>query len=228
MLKTAAVTRVIVAYDHPVVMLGVKVLLRERDAGLEVLGEASTGVELMAQLAKQQCDLLITDFSIPCGLGREAGLLLLAHLKKTHPLLPIIVLTMDNNPLLVRAMLDLGVNAVVGRVNMVADLILATVAVDEGRTYVSDGLLVVSDEKTSRTFLDGRFVPSIQTAPSVLSKREAEIVRLYAEGFSITQISEQVHRSVKTISQQKNDAMRKLGLTSNSQLYEYVRLSRLA
>jgi two-component system capsular synthesis response regulator RcsB len=33
-----------------------------------------------------------------------------------------------------------------------------------------------------------------------------------------------VHRSVKTISQQKNNAMRKLGLTSNSQLYEYARV----
>jgi two-component system capsular synthesis response regulator RcsB len=36
-----------------------------------------------------------------------------------------------------------------------------------------------------------------------------------------------VHRSVKTISQQKNDAMRKLGLISNSQLYEYARVRGL-
>jgi two-component system capsular synthesis response regulator RcsB len=60
--------------------------------------------------------------------------------------------------------------------------------------------------------------------PSALSRREAEIVRLYASGLTITQIAERVHRSVKTISQQKNNAMRKLGLTSNSQLYEYARV----
>ena len=61
----------------------------------------------------------------------------------------------------------------------------------------------------------------------VLSAREAEIVRLYAGGLTITQIAEQVHRSVKTVSQQKNDAMRKLGLDSNSQLYEYARRNGL-
>jgi two-component system capsular synthesis response regulator RcsB len=56
-----------------------------------------------------------------------------------------------------------------------------------------------------------------------LSNRQAEVVRLYAQGLSVTQIAERLHRSVKTVSQQKNDAMRKLGITSNSQLYEYAR-----
>ena len=59
--------------------------------------------------------------------------------------------------------------------------------------------------------------------PAVLSQREVEVVRLYAQGLSVTHIAEQLHRSVKTVSQQKNDAMRKLGLTSNTQLFEYAR-----
>ncbi len=57
--------------------------------------------------------------------------------------------------------------------------------------------------------------------------REAEVVRLYAQGLSVTQIAETVRRSVKTVSKQKNDAMRKLGLESNRELYEFARASGL-
>jgi two-component system capsular synthesis response regulator RcsB len=49
------------------------------------------------------------------------------------------------------------------------------------------------------------------------------VVRLFVGGLTVTQIAERLHRSVKTVSQQKNDAMRKLGLTDSRQLYEYAR-----
>lgn len=65
--------------------------------------------------------------------------------------------------------------------------------------------------------------PAAGNDPAVLSQREAEVVRLFAQGMSVTQIAEHLHRSVKTVSQQKNDAMRKLGVTNNTQLFEYAR-----
>lgn len=227
-LRMAAVTRVIVAYDHPVVMVGIKVLMSELATGLEVVGHAANGVELLALLSHQPCDLLILDFSMPCEQGRPDGLMLLISLRQQYRDIPIIVLTMVHRPAAVRGLLAAGANAVVGKVAMVTELILATSAVQRGCIYVSEDLREDATDGKPRQFLEGRFVPSNSNLPAALSKREAEIVRLYAEGYSITQISGQVHRSVKTISQQKNDAMRKLGLTTNSQLYEYARLARLA
>ena len=215
-------TRIIIADDHPVVMLGVRALLKDRSS-LHVVGEATNGGELLALLARQHCDLLITDFSMPYEDDTSDGLLLLKRLRRDYPSLPIIVLTMIHNPALIRGMLAAGVNGLVGKIAMMKELLLAIGAVMSGRTYVCESMREYAPEKGSkRTQAEAASNPSAKD-PAVLSEREAEVVRLYVSGFTVTQIAERLHRSVKTVSQQKNDAMRKLGITSNSQLYEYAR-----
>lgn len=214
--------RIVIADDHPVVMLGVRALLKDRSS-LHVVGEATNGGELLELLANQPCDLLITDFSMPYEDDAGDGLLLLKRLRRDYPNLPIIVLTMIHNPALIRGMLAAGVNGLVGKVAMMKELLLAIGAVTSGRTYVCESMREYAPEKVStRTQAEAASHPAAGD-PTVLSEREAEVVRLYANGLSVTQIAERLHRSVKTVSQQKNDAMRKLGITSNSQLYEYAR-----
>lgn len=209
------ITRIVIADDHPVVMLGIRALLKEH-SGMQVIGEASNGRELMALLASMPCDLLITDFSMPYEDGSGDGLPLLKRLRREHPKLPIIVLTMVHNAALTRGMLAAEVNGLVAKVAMTKELQLAIGAVMNGRTYICESMrehvIDWSPEGQERA-----------ADPASLSQREAEVVRLYAQGLSVTQIAEQLHRSVKTVSQQKNDAMRKLGITSNTQLFEYAR-----
>ncbi|TNY26549.1 response regulator transcription factor [Fulvimonas soli] len=213
--------RIIVADDHPVVVLGIKALLREHAAGMRVVGEAGGGRELLALLARCECDLLITDYSMPDAAGAEDGMAWLRRLRREHPALPVIVLTMLRNPALVRGMLGVGVNGVVGKAGMTRELLLAIGAVLAGRTYVGEQVREALAEAPGPDAGPDRVLAGADL--SMLSRREAEVVRLYASGLTVTQIAERVCRSVKTVSQQKNDAMRKLGLTSNSQLYEYAR-----
>ena len=210
------ITRIVVADDHPVVTLGIRALLNER-SGMRVVGEASNGRELLALLASEPCDLLITDFSMPYEEGSGDGLPLLKRLRREHPNLPIIVLTMVHNAALTRGMLAAEVNGLVAKVAMMKELQLAIGAVMNGRTYICESM--------REHVLDWSPAEGAEHAadPAVLSQREAEVVRLYARGLSVTQIAEQLHRSVKTVSQQKNDAMRKLGITSNTQLFDYAR-----
>lgn len=209
------IIRIVVADDHPVVTLGIRALLNER-SGMRVVGEASNGRELLSLLASEPCDLLITDFSMPYEDGSGDGLPLLKRLRRAHPSLPIIVLTMVHNAALTRGMLAADVNGLVAKVAMMKELQLAIGAVMNGRSYICESMrehvIDWSPERSEHT-----------ADPAVLSQREAEVVRLYAQGLSVTQIAEQLHRSVKTVSQQKNDAMRKLGITSNTQLFEYAR-----
>src|SRR6201990_2927926 len=61
----------------------------------------------------------------------------------------------------------------------------------------------------------------------ILSKRELEVVRLFVSGMTIKEISEQLNRSIKTISTQKNTAMRKLGLERDSELFQYAQSNGL-
>jgi two-component system capsular synthesis response regulator RcsB len=61
----------------------------------------------------------------------------------------------------------------------------------------------------------------------ILSKRELEVVRLFVSGMTIKEISEQLNRSIKTISTRKNTAMRKLGLERDSELFQYAQSNGL-
>jgi two-component system, NarL family, captular synthesis response regulator RcsB len=61
----------------------------------------------------------------------------------------------------------------------------------------------------------------------ILSKRELEVVRLSVSGMTIKEISEKLNRSIKTISTQKNTAMRKLGLDRDSELFQYAQSNGL-
>ena len=220
--------RIVVADDHPVVLMGTKLILRETRKNLRVVGEAGSGKALLMLLARQPCDLLVTDFSMPAGDDSEDGLLLIRRLRRNHPDLPIIVMTMIRNPALVRGMFAAGANGVVGKADMAKELLRALHAVLGKRTYVSSDLhewldRAAAPESPGET--DDMQIAEADMA--LLSPREAEVVRMYAGGLSVTQIAERLRRSVKTVSQQKNDAMRKLGLTSNSQLYEFARSSGL-
>jgi len=210
------ITRIVIADDHPVVMLGIRALLKEHSS-LKVVAEASNGRELLVLLAEQPCDLLITDFSMPYEDGSGDGLPLLRRVRRDHPALPIIVLTMLHNPALTRGMLAAGINGLVAKGAMTKELQLAVGAVMNGRTYICEAMREHVIDWSPPAESDGI------ADPAVLSQREVEVVRLYAQGLSVTHIAEQLHRSVKTVSQQKNDAMRKLGITSNTQLFEYAR-----
>jgi two-component system capsular synthesis response regulator RcsB len=215
--------QIIIADDHPVILMGLRALLKSQNDAFEVVQEAHDGNELLRVLAERPCDLLITDFSMPGEQGEQGatdGLPLLKRVRRDHPVLPIIVLTMIHNQTLIRGMFAAGVQGVVEKAAFTKELLLALHAVSSGRTYLSERLRVGTAASVAR--------PPVSMEPSqadgvTLSKREAEIVRLYAGGLTVTQIAEKVHRSVKTVSQQKNDAMRKLGLASNSELYQYAK-----
>lgn len=62
---------------------------------------------------------------------------------------------------------------------------------------------------------------------SSLSPREADVLRLLGCGFTVSEVAHHVGRSVKTISQQKHDAMRKLRIAGENQLFEYMHLNGL-
>jgi two-component system capsular synthesis response regulator RcsB len=216
-----AVMQIIIADDHPVILMGLRALLKDQNDAFEVVGEAHEGGELLRVLAERPCDLLITDFSMPSEQASTDGLPLLKRLRRNYPVLPIIVLTMVHNQTLIRGMFAAGVQGVVEKAAFTSELLLAIHAVGNGRTYLSERLR--ADKATSVSSRTSAPVGTDQPDGVALSSREAEIVRLYAGGLTVTQIAEKVHRSVKTVSQQKNDAMRKLGLASNSELYEYAK-----
>ena len=204
--------RVIISDDHPVVLIGLKTSLREYANGLDVVGEARNGQELLELLARVPCDLLITDFSMPADAEGYDGLAMLQRVRESYPSLPILVLTMLRNPALVQNMISVGVRGVVDKMAMAKELMLAIDMIRAGRSYLSERM---------RRQIEGMYPTGEE--PTV-SRREVEVIRLLAQGMTVSEIARRLERSVKTISQQKRDAMRKLNLDSDKQLYDYARM----
>lgn len=207
------------------VRIGVRVILERSDEGYEVVGQAAGGGELLEVLASTACDLVITDFLMPEekeGAMTLDGINLLRELRKRYRALPVVVLTMVRNSAIFRTMYQQGVDAVVEKAHLVPELLSALRTVRSGRTYVGQHGV---KRRTRDHAVHGRLAGD-QPGPR-LSRREAEVIGLFVQGRSITEIAALTGRSVKTISRQKRCAMEKLELSTNGQVFAYARANGL-
>lgn len=203
--------KVILADDHPLVLVGGALALR--NAHIDVVGEAKSAKELLALLETTPCDVVITDFLMPAD-EQDDGFVLLDTLKEKHPHLAVIVLTMINRPAALNSMLNRGARGVIDKRAPMDELASAAKAIHDGETYLSETLLDILNEADES---------SVAMPGAPLSPREKEVIKAFVNGMSLQQIADREGKSVKTISRQKRDAMRKLGVDHDSLLGDYVR-----
>jgi two-component system capsular synthesis response regulator RcsB len=208
--------RIILADDHPVVLLGAETALGNT---FSIVARAHDADELIDHLHRTPCDLLISDYSMPYGRLPD-GLALMGYLKRHFGQIPLIVMTMLRNPSLLQALLNSGVRGLFDKRSPFSELKQAAYTVARGRRYLCPAF---------GRILDTRALPSSHTAEPLvsLSERELEVVRLFVQGLSGRQIAAQLNRSEKTISRQKRTAMDKLGLGHDGGLVEFARVSGL-
>ncbi|MFT4069076.1 response regulator [Paraburkholderia sp.] len=212
-----ASVRVVVADDHPVILFGAEHALL-KFPGLQVVGRARQSTELVSVLQTTACDVLVTDLAMPGGQYGD-GLQLIGYLRRTFPNLPIVVLTMLENVALLKRLSDLGVTAVVNKSDDLSHIGLAVQHVSHNLEYMSPSV---------KTALDALRISSRgKGTEAMLSGRELEVVRLFVSGLTIKEISTLLNRSIKTISTQKNTAMRKLGIDRDSELFQYAQSNGL-
>lgn len=200
--------RIIIADDHPVVLHGIRIVLESHQ--MDVAGAAADGAGLLRLLQVHPCHAVLTDLSMP-GPGPD-GPELLAVLRDRHPGLPVVVLTGARHPGLLDGLLRDGVHGLVDKSADFTELPQALHAAMAGQVFVSQQM---------RRHLQARDL-LFPHPPAALSSREQEVLQLLAEGLSINAIAERSGRSPKTISRQKAEAKRKLGLQNNQELYDYL------
>ncbi|MEX5543717.1 response regulator transcription factor [Pseudomonas poae] len=208
--------RIVIADDHPIVLLGAKIIVEKNGLGL-IVGQAESPEELEVILNDIPCDLLLTDFAMPHS--QRDGLTMLRRLKRLYPQLKIIVLTSIQNPSLILSILNLGILGVVEKNANHDELIAAIKNAAKNQRYISpyfrEALADVSILNSNN--------PNIK-----LAARELEVIRLLAIGLTPTQVAEKLSRSIKTISWTKVSAKKKLGITSDADLYQYARNTHLS
>lgn len=203
--------KIILADDHPIILTGVRSLMAEMQPSCDIVAEANNVSELWRTLEQHECDLLITDFSMPND-DNVDGMAMIKQLRRKYPNLPIIVLTQVHNLGVLQALLQIGIQGLLLKKSVIAELEETVKKVLLGSVYIGETVRELLNEQGINQY----------TIPVELSLKEIEVVRLLANGMSVTQVASYLHRSVKTISTQKTNAMQKLGLKSDSELFHYA------
>lgn len=204
--------KIILADDHPLILTGIRSLIDQITPHCEVIAEAYQVSDLLNLLQQHHCDLLITDFSMP-GDTRSDGLVMIQQLRRDYPNLPIIVLTQIQNSAILQSLIQAGVKGLILKKSVINELADAIRKILHGHHYIGP---------TVQMLLTSAGI-SGQGNSNPLTPKESEVVRLLASGMSVTQVADYLHRSVKTISTQKKSAMIRLGLQSDSELFQYAK-----
>mgnify|MGYP003575864329 FL=1 len=182
------------------------------------MAEAATAQELLAYLVSHPCDVLVTDYSMPDSTVPD-GFAMISMIRRRYPLLPVLMLSVSSNLAILRMVRDAGVLGLVDKGSSMDELPVAIRTVHRGLPYVSLSLKERVEAAGSSAMVEGEGRP--------LSPREVEVLRLLGKGMTVKEIATLLHRSASTISRQKGDAMLKLGLNSDAQLFDYLRNGQL-
>jgi DNA-binding NarL/FixJ family response regulator len=207
--------RVLIIDDHEIVRRGLKEVLEDELAGLEI-GEAENSRTALELLATQDWDIVLLDINIP---GRN-GLELLGEIKRLHPRAPVLVVSVYPEEEFAIRSFKLGASGYLTK-NLASDEILAAVKkVLAGGKYVTASL---AERLASSLGSD------VQQSPhESLSGRELQVLRLVASGRTIKEIASEIALSKKTVGTYRLRIAKKLGLNSNVELTRYAMKHRLA
>jgi two-component system nitrate/nitrite response regulator NarL len=217
MTKAKQVIRILVADDHAIFRDGLRKLLEAADE-IQIVGEASNGVECVKMLGKLKPDILLLDLRMP----EKDGLGVLEEVNFDSLPTRVIVLTAaEDDRDVVRAM-RLGARGVVLK-QSASDLLLKSIR------KVSDGEIWLDNRMTAEVI--DAFKKSSESGQRrekpLLSDREKEIVQLVAQGFRNREIGEKLFISEQTVKNHLHNIFDKLGVSDRLELALYAIHHRL-
>lgn len=205
--------KVILAEDHNIVRDGIKVLL-EKDNDIEVVGEAGNG-SIVLELLKDglDADVVMADINMPV----MDGIFLIQELKKSHPTIKIVMLSMLDNEEYVAKAFDAGASGYLLKNVSADEMIFSLKSVYAGGRYICTELAL--------RLLDKLMVPnfSINERPKVdFSMREIEILYLISEGYTNLEISDKLFISKRTIEGYRQNLIDKTESRNTAALIKYA------
>jgi two-component system capsular synthesis response regulator RcsB len=209
-------SRVLILDDHAVVRLGYEHALGT-DLAFSVAGSFATSRALLDALwAGLQADVLLLDYSL--GANEIDGINLIAMLRAKRPSLKIIVASAHDSPAIVSLVLRAGASGFIGKADALEELLPALRRVLGGLTYLS----VLQAQKQADMAVGAgqphRPEDGMSAVLQGLSPRELDVLRCLLAGMTITGIANKFSRSIKTVSNQKQSAFKKLGVSTMAEL----------
>lgn len=194
--------QILIADDHPVFAEGLRLLLEK---SYSVIGAVSDGRALLSAAARLKPDIIVVDIGMPLLNGLDAA----QRVQEQLPRVKIVFLTMQDDPNLAAAALELGPIGFVLKHSAGSELLKAIGEVLHGKSYMSPKLRSedwVVMKQRARQF------------SKELTARQRDIVQLCAEGHPIKEIAWQLNLSEKTVEFHKHHIMETFNLKSNAEL----------
>jgi DNA-binding NarL/FixJ family response regulator len=205
--------RIVLADDHPIVLDGLRNLIRaERD--FELVGEAASGLSALKIIREQRPDVAVLDISMP----ELNGIVLCRRLAGELPALKLLVLTLHEDRAYLNQALEAGVRGYVLKRSAVENLVQAVRAVMVGGLYIDPAIVgrVFESKQVNK-----RLAARKGVAPA-LTDREADVLKMAALGFTNKEIASRLDVGVKSIETYKARGLEKLGLKTRAELVRYA------
>jgi DNA-binding NarL/FixJ family response regulator len=201
--------RVLLADDHRMVAEGLKSLLT---AEFELVAVVDDGRGLVEAAKKLRPEVIVTDITMPHLNGLDA----LVQLKRDHPSVKVVFLTMHHDVAYARRALESGASGFVLKHSAPAELVMAIRAALDGKTFITPAL--------AGEVLDSIRHGSTQAADPVaaLTPRQREILQLFVEGQSAKEIANTLGISARTVEFHKYQMMESLHIGNSAELIHFA------
>jgi two-component system response regulator NreC len=204
--------RLLIADDHAIVRTGLRTLLKA-EPSMQLVGEATGGMEAIKLVEETRPDILLLDLSMPDLDGIGVTKRIKPHFPDTH----ILILTIHEDQAMLREAIRAGASGYILKRAAESELISAINILMRGDMYIDPAMM--------RDLLDETVSPPKpqETPAEPLTPRETEVLRYIAQGYTNRQIGEVLSISVRTVEGHRANLLGKLGLRSRVDLIRFAR-----
>ena len=206
--------KILVADDHALLREGIKAILSLHD-DVDVVGEASDGMEAIQKSQKLKPDIVLMDIAMP-GLG---GLEATVEIRKTAPDVKILVMSQYDDREYVSRLIKAGVSGYILKHAVGTDLLSYIRAVARGEFYLYSAIAssVIGDYLSK-----GKGEIQVEDPYERLTDREKQVLKLIAEGHTHKEIANMLDISVKTVIAHYTNSQEKLEIRTRAGLIKFA------
>ncbi len=197
--------KVMIADDHSLIREGLKQLL-EFDGSIEIVGEASNGVECLEKLNESNPEVLLLDINMP----EKNGIEVLKQMKADQSEIKVLILTVHNEMDYLMKAVDIGVDGYILKDAESSELKKAIRAVRDGENYIQPSLIPALNSQLLNRDTDKDKI-------SLLTNRELEVLVQVANGMFNKEIAMNLNISERTVKNHISNIFKKIDVSDRTQ-----------
>jgi DNA-binding NarL/FixJ family response regulator len=205
--------RVAIADDHEIFREGLEVLFKKQK-GIELVGQASNGKELIKIAEESHPDVILTDIKMPV----IDGIQVTKEIVSTFPGIAVVALTMFDDENLLIDMLEAGAKGYLIKNAHKEEIIAAILAVYKGENYFCNHTSI----KLARIIGKSRFRISQIISKPEFTEKETEVIKLICDEYSNKDIADHLHLSIRTIEGYREKILAKMNVKNTAGIVVYA------